>query len=61
MPVSSGRQAWRGLDRTRPTELLAYLPIVERVGSRTIRYTGGNIEVSNFLVFAVNYEPGLQP
>jgi D-amino peptidase len=46
----------------RPAEVLEFLPIVERVGARTVRYTGADIiAISNFLVFALNYEPGLQP
>lgn len=46
----------------RPAELLAYLPIVERPAARTIRFTGRDmVEISKFLQFALNYEPGLSP
>jgi len=43
-------------------ELLAYLPIVERVDSHTIAYTGKDIlEVSRFLEFMTNYRPDITP
>ncbi len=46
----------------RPAELLEYLAIVERPAARTIRFTGGDmLEVSRFLQFILNYEPGLSP
>jgi D-amino peptidase len=46
----------------RPAEVLSYLPIVERIGSRTIRYVGKDmIEVSKFLEFVVTYDPSLAP
>ena len=46
----------------RPAELLAYLPIVERTDSHSIRFRGKNIiEVSKFLEFITNYEPSLEP
>lgn len=46
----------------RPSEVLAYLSIVERVDSHTIRYRGKDIlEVSKFLEFIGTYEPGLEP
>ncbi len=46
----------------RPAEMLAYLPIVERVDAHTIRYTGPNmIAVSKFLEFIVTYCPELDP
>jgi len=46
----------------RPAELLAYLPIVQRIDSHTIRYTGQTMtEVSKFIEFITNYEPGLLP
>ncbi len=46
----------------RPAELLAYLPIVERAGARSIRYTADDmVEISRFLEFMNNYEAGLTP
>lgn len=46
----------------RPAEILSYLPIVERIGSRTIRLVGKDmIEVSKFLEFVVTYDPSLAP
>jgi D-amino peptidase len=46
----------------RPAEVLSFLPVVERAGARSIRYTGADIiEVSNFLQFMLNYEAGLTP
>src|ERR1041384_5105591 len=46
----------------RPAELLAYLPIVERTDSHSIRFKGKDIiEVSKFLEFITNYEPSLEP
>jgi D-amino peptidase len=46
----------------RPAELLAYLPIVTRVDAHTIRLRAKEIgEVTRFLEFALNYEPGLSP
>jgi len=46
----------------RPSELLAYLPIVERTDSHTVRFRGRDIlEVSKFLSFVLNYEPDLSP
>ncbi len=46
----------------RPAEILSYLPIVQRIGSRTIRFVGRDmIEVSKFLEFVVTYDPSLAP
>ena len=46
----------------RPVEVLAYLPIVERVDAHTIRFVGKDmIEVSKFLAFILNYTPDLSP
>src|SRR5436190_8653430 len=46
----------------RPSELLAYLSIVERTDSHSIRFKGKDIiEVSKFLEFITNYEPSLEP
>lgn len=46
----------------RPSELLAYLPIVERTDSHTIRFIGKDIvEVSRFLEFVNSYDSGLTP
>ncbi len=46
----------------RPSQVLAYLPIVERTDSHSIRYTGSDmIEVAYFLEFLTNYNVGLEP
>ena len=46
----------------RPVEVLAYLPIVERIDAHTIRFVGKDmIEVSKFLAFILNYTPDLAP
>lgn len=46
----------------RPSELLSYLSIVERIDSHTIRFMGKDmIETSKFVAFMTNYEPGLEP
>ena len=44
----------------RPVEMLAYLPIVERIDAHTIRFVGKDmIEVSKFLALILNYTPDL--
>ena len=46
----------------RPVEVLAYLPIVERVDAHTIRFVGKDmVEISKFLAFILNYTPDLSP
>ncbi len=46
----------------RPSELLSYLSIVERTDAHSIRFMGKDmIEVSKFIAFITNYEPGLEP
>ena len=46
----------------RPAEVLAYLPIVERPESRTIRYRARDmVELSKFLQFVGSYQSGLSP
>jgi D-amino peptidase len=46
----------------RPSELLAYLSIVQRTDAHSIRFMGRDIiEVSKFLEFITNYEPSLEP
>jgi D-amino peptidase len=46
----------------RPSELLAYLPIVQRTDSHSIRFIGKDIiEVSKFLEFITNYDVSLEP
>jgi len=46
----------------RPSQILAYLPIVERMDSHSIRFTGRDmIEVSMFLEFLTSYSMGLEP
>ncbi|MDH3272314.1 MAG: M55 family metallopeptidase [Gemmatimonadota bacterium] len=45
-----------------PAELLAYLPIVERVDSHTIRFVGRDMtEVSKFIEFTTNYAVNVTP
>jgi D-amino peptidase len=46
----------------RPVEILAYLPIVERIASHTIRYNARNIiEVSKFIEFITSYAVDITP
>jgi D-amino peptidase len=46
----------------RPSEILAYLPIVERTDSHSIRFVGKDmIEVSRFLEFMLSYDASLAP
>jgi D-amino peptidase len=46
----------------RPSELLSYLPIVERTDAHSIKFMGRDmIETSKFLEFVTTYEPGLEP
>ncbi len=46
----------------RPAEVLDYLSIVERTDAHSIRFQGRDmIEVSRFLSFIMQYEPGLAP
>jgi D-amino peptidase len=46
----------------RPSQVLAYLPIVERTDSHSIRYVGADmVEVSRFLEFLTSYNVGLEP
>lgn len=46
----------------RAAELLAYLPMVQRVTAHTVRFTGRDIfDVSRFIAFVLNYQPDLSP
>jgi D-amino peptidase len=46
----------------RPSEILSYLPIVERTDSHSIKFAGKDmIEVSKFLEFIMTYSPSLEP
>jgi D-amino peptidase len=46
----------------RPAEVLAYLPIVDRVGARTIRYQAADMEeMARFLQFVGTYRSDLSP
>ncbi|MGH7601014.1 MAG: M55 family metallopeptidase [bacterium] len=46
----------------RPSEILSYLPIVQRADAHSIKFTGKDmIEVSKFLEFVVTYNPALAP
>ena len=42
-------------------ELLAYLPIVDRVDSHTVRCVGDILEVSMFIEFALGYSASITP
>jgi len=45
-----------------PSEMLSYLPIVQRTTSHAIRFNGRDIlEVSRFLEFVNTYQPGMTP
>jgi len=46
----------------RPSEVLSYLSVVERVDAHSIKYVGKDmVDVSKFLEFIMTYEPGLEP
>ncbi|HXV59172.1 MAG TPA: M55 family metallopeptidase [Vicinamibacteria bacterium] len=46
----------------RQTELLAYLPMVQRIDSHSIRFEARDIlEASRFMQFVNGYQPGLSP
>ncbi len=46
----------------RPAEVLAYLPIVERLDAHAVRFQAKDIlEAARFLEFVLHYEPGLSP
>jgi D-amino peptidase len=46
----------------RPSEVLAYLSIVERIDSHSIRFVGKDmVEVSKFLEFMLSYDGSLSP
>lgn len=46
----------------RPSQILAYLPIVERTDSHSIRYVGEDmVAISKFLQFMNGYNAGLEP
>ena len=46
----------------RPSQVLAYLPIVERTDAHSIRYVGADIiEISRFLAFMLGYDSNAQP
>jgi D-amino peptidase len=46
----------------RPPQILAYLPIVERTDSHSIRYVGKDmVAISKFLQFMNGYNAGLEP
>lgn len=45
-----------------PSEVLAYLPIVERIDARTVRYIGADMaEISKFFRFVMSFSAGLKP
>lgn len=46
----------------RPSEILSYLPIVERTSAHTIRFVGRDmVEISRFLEFIGEFDPGATP
>ncbi len=46
----------------RPAELLAFLPIVDRVDARTVRFVARDmVELAAFMAFVGGYESGLTP
>jgi D-amino peptidase len=46
----------------RAAEVLAYLPIVERTGSHSIRYTAASLlDIARFLAFIGTYAPEIEP
>jgi D-amino peptidase len=46
----------------RPAEVLAYLPNVDRVDARTVRFVGRDmVELAAFMAFVGNYQAGLRP
>lgn len=46
----------------RPSEILSYLPIVERTDSHSVRFVGKNMtEVSKFIEFLTQYGSNLEP
>jgi D-amino peptidase len=46
----------------RPSQVLAFLPIVDRTDAHSIRYVGDDVlAVSRFLQFLTGYEAGLEP
>lgn len=46
----------------RPAEVLAYLPVFERIDAHAVRFRVKDMfEASRFLEFVLNYEPGLAP
>jgi D-amino peptidase len=46
----------------RAAEALSYMPGVERVDARTVRFTARDmLQASDFMVFVTNYEAGLAP
>jgi D-amino peptidase len=45
-----------------PAEVLAYLPNVDRVDARTVRFVGRDmVELAAFMAFVGNYQAGLRP
>jgi len=45
-----------------PAEVMAYLPVVERVDAHTIRFVGADMtEVSKFIAFTTRYGVGIAP
>lgn len=46
----------------RPSQILSYLPIVDRIDAHSIRFVGKDmVEISKFIEFTLSYEAGLEP
>jgi D-amino peptidase len=46
----------------RPAEVLSWLPMVERIGARSVRYSAADaVAALKFLVVALEYSPSLEP
>jgi D-amino peptidase len=51
-----------GFKHYRAAEVLAYLPIVERISSHSIRYTAARLpDITRFLAFVGTYAPDIEP
>jgi D-aminopeptidase len=51
-----------GFKHYRAAEVLAYLPIVERTSSHSIRYTAARLpDITRFLAFVGTYAPDIEP
>jgi D-amino peptidase len=61
-PSSGEIEVELSLKNYRPVELLGYLPIVERIGSHTVRFIAQDMtEASKFMQFVLNYGVSITP